>query len=309
MKKSILSSAIFPLLFFSNPNVAYGTNPEAMAPPNKPEIVVDGAKEQRKTINRYIANIFKEGRENQYARFNAPICPSAIGFTKPVEDFIEQRIREVAIAADIKVGAPDCAVNLHLMIVEDGPEAITALRRKHSQAFGYMTPYERQRLSSKEGPVYDWHLIKVVSVDNGADRSVRRSGIPGGYGLLTDDNANAARATVNSLILLPVRQEIEHAFVLIEKEAIIGLSPVQIADFAAMRALMRLKDATSEELRESSILSIFKYNAPYDEAPELIDDWDFAILKALYSAPDNRSSAQQRSVMARSVEKELIQEP
>lgn len=309
MKKSILSSALLPLLLFSGSNVACGTNADATVSPNKPEIVVEADKQQRKTISRYIAEIVEEGRENQYARYNAPICPSAIGFTKPVEDFIEQRIRDVAIAADIKVGALDCDVNLHLMIVEDGPKAISALRREHSQAFGYMTPYERQRLSNREGPVYDWHLIKVVSVDNGADRSVRRSSIPGGYGLLTDDNVNAATTTINSLIFLPVRQEIKHAFVLIEKEAIIGLSPVQIADFATMRALMQIKDGTSEELRESSILSIFRYNARYDEAPELIDDWDLAILKALYAAPNNRSSAQQRSVMARSVNREVIKVP
>ncbi|MEM1397879.1 MAG: hypothetical protein AAGH38_10600, partial [Pseudomonadota bacterium] len=45
------------------------------------EILVEGDRERRKTINAYIADIMEEESSGQYARFDAPICPSFSGFS------------------------------------------------------------------------------------------------------------------------------------------------------------------------------------------------------------------------------------
>ncbi|MEM6826574.1 MAG: hypothetical protein AAF553_01370 [Pseudomonadota bacterium] len=276
------------------------------------EILVEGDRERRRTINAYIADIMEEESSGQYARFDAPICPSFSGFSENVVAFMEQRVRDVAKAADVKAAEPGCKGNVLVRVVEDGPATINTMRARHKGAFGTMLPYERRKIAEGQGPAYVWHLVTSTGADDGSNRDEPGAGLSndfggdgGAYSMLSSDMFKTGKSNTKSLILQPVRQAITHAFVLIEEDAALGLSPLQIADYAAVMALARSSGDTEAARRVSTIRALF--DTPRDEAPELLSDWDLALLKSLYAAQTNLRAGQQRSAMTRMFEKTLVE--
>ncbi|MEM7689233.1 MAG: hypothetical protein AAF291_09435 [Pseudomonadota bacterium] len=278
------------------------------AQPPEPEIVVPGdldEGERKKAVNRFIRAVMRAPK-GQYARFSEPICPSAIGFSSKVETLIEARIREVSEAAGIEVADGACKPNLHLMAVSDGREAIRSLRSRRTGAFGQMLPAQRNTIARGEGPVFNWHVVFPISTDDGRNRARLGSGyVPatgsdpgrGGISLLSEDGYKAGLTNAKSRLLKSVKQDITHGFVLIEREALLGLSPIQIADFAAMRGLLSA-DPENEDLGPvSTIMTLF--DEPKEAGLPGLTEWDLALLAALYRAPVDMNADRQRSLMAK----------
>ncbi len=277
--------------------------------PAEPEIIVNAPRDTNALaaqINRDIRAVLVRESERQYARFEGPICPSAIGFSEKIEPVMEARIRAVATAANITVGEDGCDSNLHVLVVEDGPAAIKTLRTRHSRAFGQMQPYWRDRLMKGAGPVYNWHLVDTVSTDSGGNRSTLGSGFGGGDNqLLAEPGFNSAMTNVKSRILLPVKQRISHSFVLIERASVIGLTPIQIADFAAMRGLLRTSGSQEDYAGIETVLTLFDNGIDHVDAADTLTPWDLAMLTSLYAAPADMNADRQRSIMARTFQRVL----
>ncbi|MDJ0979763.1 MAG: hypothetical protein QNI87_14660 [Erythrobacter sp.] len=277
------------------------------------EIIVPGSRDkaaQKKAINRYIRAVMRTERSGQYARFGAPICPSAIGFSEGVDLLVEERIRVVARAAEVSVAEENCDPNLHVVIVEDGKDAIGALRRKHRGAFGRMRPYDREQIERGPGPVYNWHTVLPISSSDGRNRGMMGTGYVGGFGpaaeQLGDPAYNAAVVRRDSRIVQPNNQEIRHGFVLIEREAVRGLSVTQVADFATMRGLLSATSESKELQSVDTIMTLF--DSPLQERPPSLREWDLALLTALYKAAPDMKAQRQRSEMARIFEATLTQD-
>ncbi len=270
---------------------------------SEPEIVVSGeggTSERKKAVNRFIRAVMRPSSD-QYARFNAPICPSAIGFSKDVETFIETRIRAVASAAKIPVAKTDCEPNMHVALVENGPDAVRMMRRKARGAFGRMRPYERDRIERGPGPVYNFHAVYPVSSDGGGNRVTQNggggTGVGAAAGMLGDPAFNAGVTNVKSRLQMPVKQTITHGVVLIEREAAKSLSAIQVADFATMRGLLNAKNSTDDLGSTSTIMTLF--TGSEDERLPGLSDWDLALLTSLYQAPADMNANRQRSQMAK----------
>lgn len=282
-----------------------------------PQIIVPGDLDEsarKKAINHFIRSVMRAPK-GQYARFNAPICPSVIGFSDKVEALIEARIREVSEAAGIELAGEKCKPNLHLMTVEDGRETIRRLRSRRTGAFGQMLPAYQEAIARGNGPVFNWHAVFPISTDDGRNRAALGTGYvpdvvsdPGraGISLLSENGFNAGMTNVKSRLLQPVKQDITHGFVLIESKALLGLSPIQIADFAAMRGLLSANPESEDLGPVSTIMTLFD-DADDEQLPGLTE-WDLALLAALYKAPADLSADRQRSLMARLFQASLEQE-
>ena len=283
--------------------------------PADPEIIVPGERDapsQRKHILSYDRAVMSEEPAGQYAKFDDPICPSARGFNDELPAFIEQRILSLAQAADIATAEPGSRTNVLLWIVEDGPTAIKELRVRGKGAFGRMRPYERDRIERGEGPVYKWHLVNPLADDGNQNRALEGAGLANDTGsegsgppLLNNEGYNVARTNTKSRILQTVRQGISYAFIVIEKDAILGLSPIQIADFATVMALARVREGESEDITVPSIRTLFAN--PIEDAEPTLTDWDLALLTSLYKARGNLRASQQRAAMSRTFEKALAE--
>lgn len=282
-------------------------NAEAAVDSDDNEIVVTAQKKLKAAIAAHISTVISDQSGGQYARFAKPLCPSVIGFGEENAAFIEKRLRAIAKAADIQTGSANCDPNIHVLVVEDGNKMLDFLRLKHRRAFGTLTPYQRNKIQNGQGPTYNWHIVETVSADDGGSRSVAGTGFAGGagYGLLSDAAANAGRTHVKSRIDLPVRQELNHGFLLIDKDAAQGLSVVQIADYAAMRTFLQTKEGSTGSSAADSILSLFDTEESAADRVQSLAPWDLALLTALYKAPTNRPARLQRSSMFQNFEKAL----
>ena len=295
-KTILLSIALSASLMFHAPT--------ALAQASGDTIVVTGDRSEKEIVREYIASTISEGPRGQYARFDAPICPSVIGFEVGTSKFIEQRMRAVAEASNVRTKPVGCNPNLHVVIVDDGRSAISTIRQKQKGAFGGLRPYRIDQIKRSEGPVYNWHLIKERSADNRRSRSDVGTGFNtdnsksgGPFGFLTQDRLNAGRSHIKSLVQKPVYQSMEHSFVLIEREAVLGLTPIQIADHAIMRGLIMTTSDEESNVAVESILGLFDADSPFETPPDALTRWDLALLKSLYAAPENMGSRTQRSDM------------
>ena len=87
-----------------------------------------------------------------------------------------------------------------------------------------------------------------------------------------------------------------------------GLTVIQLADYAAMRAFAQVDPSRLEKSAAPTILTIL--DAPMGSAvPITLTEWDLAYLKALYSSTENRLAGQQRHEMGNKIARELSKQP
>jgi len=314
-KKSRASSFLlvaFSLLALGNisVNAQSQTEPQQLAPtqadsPKTTEnsgadieqpIVVIAPEKFKKVIAKYIDEVLvtpRGGKFNgQYARFNTKICPKAYGFSDENGQIIQSRIRSVAGAAKIPLDKADCTPNLFVVVVDDGPDVIAFLRKKKHRIFGEMQIYERNKLQNDSGPVYGWQTILTTPPFTGA--SAENNGAD-----FTDSVNVSGGSSISgaSLITVPSQRNMSASFVLIRRDALVGLTTTQIADFAAVRGLTASESKNVNFESAESILSLFNEGSEELARPANASLWDVALLNALYHSPSNMRAIHQRGIM------------
>ncbi|MEI9853020.1 MAG: hypothetical protein WDN24_21660 [Sphingomonas sp.] len=201
-------------------------------------------------------------------------------------------MRRVADAARIRLADPGCRPNALVIITRDKEEMIAALRRKYPVLF-LDAANESIRIPRQRGPVTAWHL----------EGRVDRMGSPvpfnedeGYYVLNTPVTPSRISATMRPIFL--------GAVVVIEVDALIGLTTTQIADYAAMRAFAKTDPARVRKSKVPTILTVL--DAPMDsEVPLTLTQWDMGYLKGLYAAPENHNAYTQLGEIRRGLTREL----
>lgn len=300
-----LSAAVTALLTF--PASAHGTLTDPPAPDD--DIVVNGIQTTKAAIADFIKSTIappKGGRhQGQYARFASPVCPKVTGLSKANIAQVEERMRGVALAADMTVAAEGCKPNIFVMVVADGSEAISLLRKKNSRVFGALSLPERARIADQGGPAYGWKRVQESSAENGAlfnsDDAVV---LPG------DAQEKTEVATLNShvksRIKRTVQQSMTHSFLLLEQDALVDLTTVQIADYAAMRSYIDTRDGDAQSPPPFSILALFEDQGA--NVPESVSEMDLILLSSLYHSPADVSASMQSAAMLNRIQKELTSE-
>jgi len=100
------------------------------------------------------------------------------------------------------------------------------------------------------------------------------------------------------------RQEFSGAVVVVQADAIVGLTTTQLADYAAMRAFVRTDPGKLTEAAANSILNVI--TTPMGEpVPLTLTAWDMSFLKAYYASRLNSFAANQRSEMRQKMSQDL----
>jgi hypothetical protein len=256
------------------------------------EIVVEGRRDIDRQVSNFVKALTDVPMSGQISRFDWAVCPSVAGLSDRQNALAAQRIRQVADAAGIKVGKAGCKGNVLLLVAGDVPAMVKWLRSKHSDLFAGVTSRQLRELS-RGGPAVAWHIEGRLDAD-GVEVPFDR--VTGQY--------TVERTDTPSRISTTSRPHFAGAVVVVGNSALEGLTVVQLADYAAMRAFARTDPARLRESSPPSILSAIE--APMgSEVPITLTQWDLAYLKALYSATENRLAGQQRGEMSREMVKEL----
>lgn len=253
-------------------------------PQDDSAIVVVGAKGvPPKAAKRFVRQV-SSSVEGQLARFAEPICPIVAGLGPEAAKAIESRLRAVALDAGAKVGRPGCQPNIALMIAHDADDFVVALRKRFPGFFGNLD-MRNLRKALREGPVHAWSTIETRDeVGNRAD---------------SDDDGTKYINMINaSRITMPTTQVTVKSIVVIDDQAVVGKSVVQIADYLAMRTLAGArppKDGSNVD----SIITLFDKDTTFTD-PELTA-LDQGFLQGLYNSRADINAVKGKGEIARRI--------
>lgn len=245
------------------------------------EITVSGERStrpERSAVSgqaRAIAAPIGSKRRNPMARFEKPVCPGVMGLPEDWAEELVGRVRYVAGEVGLRL-APEntCQVNALIAFVPDSGEGMRQVERALPELFQRLSLHEKREIMAGTGPV------QVVTAT--LERTRDGFAIPDRKNMADPPVVNVPLAF--SHIFLTTREDIEGVVLLFETRAVDGMSIVQLADYAAMRAFAETRPPREEVLAMDSILTLFESGV---SAPQSLTDFDFAYLRSLYDGIPN----------------------
>ncbi|MGH6706937.1 MAG: hypothetical protein ACREB1_09040, partial [Sphingomicrobium sp.] len=191
-------------------------------------IVVQGVRDQIKEIGRFIDALTDAPAFGQLSRFDWAVCPASIGLGDPKNAVIVQRMTQVARAAVIPVAKPGCRPNVLLIVTRDKGALIDELGRKYPAYFEGVSNAAIKQMKRDPSPAAAWHVQGLLDAD----------GVEAQRDLLTGQRI-IERTDISSRLSTMSRPHFIAAVVVVELDALGGLTVTQLADYAAMRAFAR----------------------------------------------------------------------
>jgi hypothetical protein len=236
------------------------------------------------------------------AMFQDKVCPGIMGMPADMAEIMVDRIRynaERVGLATAKIG--DCTPNILVIFVLNGQAVVKDLQKERPYFFNGLEFHEVKELANNPGPVHNWNNI-VLRSRQGDELQGSRDADPTKIPVL-----NVAQS--QSHIFMAHRLDIANAIILIDIPAIDGMSVVQLADYATMRAFTKTRPAKGE-LAASTILNLFDPDEAAAHAYELTD-FDIAYLRSVYEGVDSLNAASKIAAIndkLRDVERQRIAE-
>lgn len=265
--------------------------------PSSDTIVVQGIRDPRKEIGRFVDALTDASIVGQLSRFDWAVCPAAVGLGDARSAAIAQRMLQVAKAAAIPVAKPGCKPNVLLIVTRDKSELIGELQRKYPAYFKGVNSTEVRRMMGDPSPAAAWHVEGRLDADG---IEVQRD--------LTTGQTIVERNDGPSRLSTASRPHFIASVVVVELDSLAGLTETQLADYSAMRAFARTDPRRLGKSNAPTILSALE--APMDSpVPLTLTEWDLAFLKSLYASDANRMASGQRHEMKQIVRRTLKVEP
>ena len=245
-------------------------------------IVVTGEKDKppsRAEITEQAQELSRVGRYQVYdealPRFEAPLCPGVFGLRDDYAAEIGERIRANAARLDVEVAGRGCSPNLFIAFVEDGQKVVADLATAHPGVFCIVGESEQEEILRDGEPVRVWSHIRTIDI--------RRTGAPVRIRQCREDIPSPVSKVG---MFLSERRDIVSSLVVFDHEAALGMTLVQLADYATMRGLSHTRPASGNE-RMETILALFEGDR---SSPSELTEFDVGYLESLYHwRPDQRA--------------------
>jgi hypothetical protein len=269
------------------------------APPpqqGEPTIVVNGRRDIQRQVHDFIKALTDVPPAGQISRFDWAVCPAATGLAKRQNDEVADRMRAVATAAGMRVGKPGCRANVLVVVADNAQKFVNWLRDNEPEYFVGVPPKEKQALRHT-GAAAAWHIEGRIDQD--------------GVNVSRDTDTGifiSSRTDVPSRISTNTHPAFDTAMVVLDSRSLDGLTVVQLADYAAMRAFAKTDPSRLATPAAPTILTLL--DTPVGRpVPITLTEWDLAYLKALYGSTENRLAGQQSGEMAHKMANDLKDAP
>jgi hypothetical protein len=267
---------------------------EPQAASSTTPIVVTGKMDE--LVREYVAAVVKPATSDRIARFEKAVCPAAMGLPPDFNAALTSRMRAVAQAAGLAVAPAGCAPSILLFVSKDRTQLVSQLRRERPELFGRMSDEAMDRLATSSDPAAVWHLYEERGADGRSLAGGWREGQP-----------TIQQAVTSSRLLSANRIDLAVAAIIIGGEAAKGLTPIELADHALLRALVESSPSNTRDLGVPSILTIFRDKQAGTPAPLSLTEWDLAFLKALYRTSNALAASAQRGEIEQLMKRSLPQ--
>lgn len=255
------------------------------------DVVVTGTLEREQEIRDFVGALTAQvPMTGQLARFEDAICPAAYGLSGAAREAVVNRMRLVAAYVGLRVADRGCRANVLLMVTRDKAAFLRRLASRYPQFFDEEENSPRL-VTAQPGPVSAWHATIALNADG------QPMAVQGGFGVNRTTRPQ-------SRVAASARPAFTAAAVVVEAEALTGLTTTQLADYALMRGLARTDPHRLTAGSPPSILSVIE--APADaQVPVTITRWDLGFLRGLYASQANLRGPQQRGEIGRRIGAEL----
>lgn len=279
-------ATVLPMAILAALPVAAQTEPAPVGPVEEGSpIVVTGDTEPptRREVFEQALEVSRVDPSRMYdealARLTAPLCPEVVGLDGDLAGEMVERIRVNAERLKLKQDRGRCATNLMVVFADDGQELLAHLAQSRPRAFDLVDEAERSEMLAEHAPVRVWSVVETKRA-GGAPLSYRRGkpempSLSGGPGRL----------------FLPTRKDINFALVVYDREAVLGMTVVQLADYATMRGLSHTRPASGAGPMDT-ILALFEDAEgldPVDREPAELTSFDIGYLRSVYFWKPERS--------------------
>ena len=274
----------------------------AQTPPQDPsddsEIVVEGVREREQQIRRFVDALTEAPVRGQIGRFDWAVCPAAAGLPEAQNQEIVTRMRRVAEAAGVPLARANCRANAIVILTPDKAATLRWLRREHPAYFRNALG-ERIRIADEDAPATAWQVEGRLTEDGVP------VGVSSGAGDSSNGNYYVVEATRSpSRITANSRPHFMASLVVIQLDALRGLTTTQLADYAAMRVFARTQPSRLQRSTAPTILNII--DTPMNaQVPLTLTQWDLGFLRALYGSAENHYATQQRHEIRRLLRSDL----
>lgn len=263
----------------------------APPPATEGDVVVTGIRDPAAEARAFAQAITAAGADRQLSRFETrAVCPAAMGLSPDQKTAVVARLRTVAQAAGVPLAKPGCKPNVLLIVARDKQGLLRTLASDGGGYFASLTKRERRQLLDDDGPAAAWQLSGGLLSADGVE--LQQVG--------ENDIAINRTPTVGSRITAATRPHFAAAAVVVQADALVGLTLTQLADYAAMRVFARTDPSLLAASTAPTILKVL--DAPMgSETPPTLTRWDLGLLRGLYASSANLPAAAQRSEIARRV--------
>ena len=263
------------------------------APAGDQAIVITGQKDTKKAVQDFVRALTPVDSNGQMSRFEHEVCPAVFGIPEPQARAIEGRIRLVAKSVGIVVGGEHCAPNVLLLVTSDKKAFLEELERHRSNEYG-VSDHQFREMERAPGHAAAWQVAGPMMTADGTD-------------LMEDTTqGKVVNRTIDpsSRITVPVHPQFDASVVVVERQALVGLTTTQLADYTAVRALTGADPAKLANSGAPTILHVL--DVPIGgEAPVTMTKWDFDLLSGFYDAHRDLSTGAQRSAIANGIARDL----
>ncbi len=259
------------------------------------EIVVEGkamarpeeVKKQARSMTR-----MDDFHSEPLAQIQDKVCPGVLGLSREIAEMIVDRMRYNAERVGLDLAKPgQCQPNILVAFVLNGQREVKELARTKGYVFSNISVRELEELTEDAGPVHAWNTTVKRSRDG---RPV--------LGREEDGQIPTVQVPMaDSHITLAIRLDTAQSVVVIDIKAIDGMSVVQLADYASMRAFARTRPVIGDSAA-STILSLFDRNVA---APRELTAFDVGYLNSIYSTDGNLPASAKIGAVPKEIRKEL----
>lgn len=222
--------------------------------------------------------------DGEYARWKDPVCPHVYGLTPVAAYLVEHRIKEIAQ----KVGAPvdhkdPCVANIGIIVSADP--------QKTYESISARAPYlvmTANHATKVEYPVQTWYasLLRDYNGKASLDQSWEDAGLDGPPYV----PAQLSRLSTGQTA------EMGAATVLVNAQAVTGMSLSTLADYIALQTLSQSPvKGRCQDMPSIANLMLSTCGANHVEQ---LSDVDIALLTALYTSEERPELLQRQRIIA-----------
>jgi hypothetical protein len=276
-------------------------------------IVVQGTRDRDEQIQRFIKVLTPSYTHETLARFDGSVCPAVFGIAREQAAQVEERMRRVAAAVGIPVGKSGCIKNIALLVTSDKRALLKQLEEWPNMFPDDWSGATIRQFARDPSPAAAWQTRQMVWHDGTISTGKEISGMDMGSPLARPPiGAQPTHPLVAAHGVATRLQPSAHpafvtAVVVVQANALVGLTATQLADYVAMRALVRTDPKRLQPSSQQSILSII--DAPMGTpVPLTLTAWDLSFLKAFYASRKDNYAETQRAEMKQTMRRELDQQ-